>query len=151
MPNNKGHIAQTNRQSAAHVVSMQKEERVIIQQSNMPDVATLEGYARVIPGGAERLIALIEKQVEHRIQLENVVVPEQVRQSRRGQWFGFIVACVAFVVSIVFLFMGQANWAGWIATSTALGMAAIFVTGKVLSTSSLQKKAPQEMQTKKHP
>lgn len=149
MPNNSGHISQNNRQAAAHLVSMKKEERVIIQQSNMPDVSTLEGYARVIPGGAERLIGLIEKQVEHRIQLENIVVPEQVRQSRQGQWLGFIVACIAFVVSIVFLFMGQANWAGWIATSTSLGMAAIFVTGKVLGMSSLQKKASQETQTKK--
>ncbi len=149
MANNKGYISPNNRPSSSQLLSMKKEERVIIQQSNMPDVATLEGYARVIPGGADRLIALIEKQVEHRIQLENVVVPEQVRQSRRGQCFGFIVACVSFVVSIVFLFMGQANWAGWIATSTSVGMAAIFVTGKVLSASSLQKKEPQETKTKK--
>lgn len=125
-----------------------KEERVIIQQSNMPDVATLEGYARVIPGGAERLMALIEKQVAHRIDMENKIVPEQMRQSHRGQLFGFVLACLAFAVSLVFLFTKHADWAGWIATSTALGMAAIFVTGKVLTHNSLQHKRPNEKQSK---
>lgn len=136
----------TQRTNKGGVVLHAESQEIHIRQSNMPDVETLEGYAKFIPGGAERLLALIERQSAHRIELEAKVIPEQLKQSSRGQWFGFILAIMAFVVSLVFLFKGNSYWAGWIATSTAIGMATIFVVGKFAVKENLNQKRPPTVQ-----
>lgn len=110
----------------------------------MPDIETLEGYSRLIPNGAERLISLIEKQTAHRIEMEKTVIPQQVKESSRGQIFGFISSLVfGLLVSLVFLLLGHPNWAGTITTTTAVSMATIFVLGKRKVNKNIEEKNPK--------
>lgn len=123
---------------------MVKQEHIQIRQSNMPDVETLEGYARFIPNGAERLMSLIEMQTAHRIEMEKTVIPSQIKESSRGQIFGFILSLIfGLVVSLVFLLLGHPNWAGTITTTTAVSMATIFALGKHKANKNIKDKNPK--------
>lgn len=132
-----------NRQAHPAVLVKQESQQIRIQQSNMPDIETLEGYARFIPNGAERLMTLIETQTAHRIEMEKTVVPNQMAQAKRGQIFGFISSIVCISVAVVFLFLGYKNWAGAIVTTTAVSMATIFALGKNKVNKNLEEKRPQ--------
>lgn len=64
--------------------------------SPSPPPRVLDGYNQALPNGAERVVAVVEKQGEHRQTLE-----------RRGQMFGFIFAMTALVGGIVLIAIGQ--------------------------------------------
>ncbi|MGC2402382.1 MAG: DUF2335 domain-containing protein, partial [Acidobacteriaceae bacterium] len=51
----------------------------------LPDPETLEGYARLIPNGAERLLKLVENEAAHRHAQEAILVSTNARLSLRGQ------------------------------------------------------------------
>lgn len=129
----------------------QTSQEIHIKQSDMPDEETLAAYARLIPGGADRLMSLIEKQAEHRMKLEALAVPAQIKQSGRGQIFGFVLAIVAFLLSAFFLYKGNPSWGGIIATSTAVSMAVIFAIGKHSQKVNLAKKQPAQPNERKTP
>jgi DNA-binding transcriptional ArsR family regulator len=57
-----------------------------------PDIA--KGWDEIVENGADRLMRMAEKQLDHRIELEKFAIHEQHRQSGRGQVFGFILALV---------------------------------------------------------
>ena len=139
-----GAVVKQNNGKKGNMVLHAERRQISITRSNMPDVETLEGYARVIPGGAERLMALIEQQTAHRIALEKAVLPEQIKQSNRGQIFGFILAILAFATGIIFLLKGHPYWGGAICTSTVVALASLFVMGKVKVGKNLETKKPNQ-------
>ncbi len=134
-------VAHSNQRQV--LLAKRTEQEIHIRQSNMPDEETLEAYARLIPGGADRLMTLIEKQADHRMKLESLAVPAQIKQSSRGQFFGFILVILAFILSAIFLFKGNPLCGGVIATSTAVSMATIFGIGKFFSKTNLESKKPR--------
>ena len=141
-----------NAKKTGVVLAHHTEQEIHIRRSNMPDEETLTAYARLIPDGANRLMSLIEKQADHRMKLEAVAVPAQLKQSGRGQIFGFILVIIAFFLAGIFLFKGCSFWGGIIATSTSVSMAIIFGIGKHSSKMNLAKKKPnpsQEVQNAK--
>ena len=93
-------------------------------------------------------MALIEKQSQHRINLEATVIPQQLKQSSRGQIFGFVTAVLTLIIGLVFLFCGYPHWGGTIVTVSALCFAIVFVTGKAQVKASLEQKRPQDLSNK---
>lgn len=55
----------------------------------------LEQYNRVLPDGANRIVAMAESQLQHRQSLEGAVVRGNLRAEIRGQVFGFILGLAA--------------------------------------------------------
>ncbi len=51
----------------------------------LPDPETLSEYDAIIPNGAERIMQMAEKQLEHRLKMENKVISGQMQQSNIGQ------------------------------------------------------------------
>lgn len=137
-------VTKQNSVESGKMVLHAESQHISITRSNMPDVEMLEGYARVIPGGADRLMALIEQQTAHRIELEKNVIPEQIKQANRGQIFGFVLAILAFATGIIFLFKGHPYWGGAICTSTVVALASLFVMGKVKVGKNLETKKPNQ-------
>lgn len=60
----------------------------------LPAPDTLSEYNELIPNGAERIMKMAENQQSHRHELEKKIIPNQVQQSKMGQWFGFILGLV---------------------------------------------------------
>ncbi len=60
----------------------------------IPPPAILEGYEKIVPGAAERIIKMAENQSEHRQGLERTVIGSDARNSTMGVIFGFIIGLV---------------------------------------------------------
>lgn len=114
------------------------------QSGPLPPAEELIKYNNVVPGAAERIIQMTEKQSAHRIALESMVVKGQLDQSNRGQVLGFSIA-VAFLIGAVVVTLYGYPWVGGIlggSTITVLGVA--FITGKVYQGENLKAKKPPE-------
>lgn len=57
----------------------------------LPHPEILKKYDEIVTGAAERIIKQAEVQTNHRIQLETKVIDSDIRNSRLGLIFGFIV------------------------------------------------------------
>ena len=71
----------------------------------LPTAAEFSVYEQTLPGAADRILALAEKEAEHRRKNEDKLVEESIRLGRKGQNFAFIIALVSlsiFGVSILF-------------------------------------------------
>ena len=96
----------------------------------IPPPALMKGYEDVIPGSAERILKMAEEQSAHRRSLESQVIPNQIVESKRGQIFGFILAVLGFITTVILGFLGLQIAAGVVAGTSILGVVYAFVLGK---------------------
>ena len=89
----------------------------------------LAKYDQVLPGLAERIVALTEQQSAHRQALEHATVEGNIRAQSRGQVFAFIIVVVGMLIGGGLLLAGKST-AGFTALLTPLGLVAtgFFVT-----------------------
>lgn len=93
-----------------------------------PDV--LKGYNDVVKDGAERIIAMAEKQSNHRMILEDHALREGVKQSSRGQVFALLIGLTAIITGGYVALNNQPGAGGTIAGLGITGLAAVFLTGR---------------------
>lgn len=96
----------------------------------IPPPEILEGYNKVINNGAERIIVMAEKQSNHRMQLEDHAIKEELKQSRLGQVFGFILGIVGLGLATFLAIYDHDTIAGIFGTTTIVGLVTVFVLGK---------------------
>lgn len=106
----------------------------------IPPPEILKGYNDIIDGGANRILIMTEMQLSHRISLEKDVIKQQQKQSGRGQIMGFILAFLCLGSATFLGFTGHDTLAGIIATTTILGLVAVFVLGKIRQEKDLSEK-----------
>ena len=107
----------------------------------LPSPETLKQYEELLPGTAERIISMAERQSDHRIGLEKRVIDRQLQDSRLGQYLGFAVALL-FLAAAYSLGMNNHEWlAGTLGGSTMVSLVAVFVIGKKKQNQDLQLKA----------
>ncbi len=93
-----------------------------------PDV--LKGYEETLAGASERILAMAEKQQNHRMRIEATIVDRQTKQSAYGQIWG---GCLAGALILIALVLGMTDHdvlAGIIATTTITSVLVIFVLNK---------------------
>lgn len=73
----------------------------------LPPPALLAKYNEVIPNGAERIMAMAERQSAHREALEARVVAGNVESQARGSHYAFIICLVTIVGGFVLIGMGK--------------------------------------------
>lgn len=115
--------------------AQQQEVRQIVStaiafQGPLPPPAMLEHYGRIIPNGPERMMALLEKQTDHRIAMETKLVNGRVSITRTGQWMAFALSIFFGSTAVYLGINGHEVLAGTIATTTIIGLAVVFVLGK---------------------
>ena len=97
----------------------------------LPPAEEIEAYERVCPGAADRIIAMTEKSLDHRISNEKIIVNEETKQSSRGQILGFVLAVFFGIIALVLGLMEHEVLAGIIASGDIVSLAVIFVLNKV--------------------
>lgn len=80
---------------------------VRLRQGPLPSPEYIEAYGRLIPNGAERLMALAEKQAAHRMQEE----AREGRLASRGQVLAFVVVFGLLGLSTAYVLKGY-PWQG---------------------------------------
>jgi uncharacterized membrane protein len=93
----------------------------------IPPPSIMAEWEKVIPGSADRILKMAEKQSAHRIAMEQKVVDGDMRRSDRGLIFGFIIALVMIIGGFIIIGLGH-DWAGaTIITTSLAGVAGLFV------------------------
>lgn len=84
----------------------------------LPPPQALEHFERVIPGGAERILAMAEREQTHRMEIEKIGIGAAIQHEGRGQKLGAFVAVVAIVAAVSNTYIGGP----WQATAALVGI-----------------------------
>jgi uncharacterized membrane protein len=75
----------------------QKQELSVAYQGPLPTSREFAGYEQALPGAADRILAITEKEAEHRRANQNKLVNASIKHSGRGQVFALIIAILAII------------------------------------------------------
>ena len=96
----------------------------------LPPPELLAGYEAIKGGFAERVLDLAERQADHRMECEKKIVGESANSSKRGQWFGFLLAILFLAGALALGFTGHEWLAGIIGGGTLISVVTVFLTNK---------------------
>lgn len=96
----------------------------------IPPPSLMRGYEEVVPGSAERILKMAEEQSAHRRKMEGIVVPHQLKESRRGQTIAFVLALLGFATTVGLAYLGATAVAGIMAGTTIVGLVYVFVQNR---------------------
>ena len=97
-------------------ISKQKKQQIIkiirvtLQKTHigpLPAPETFSEYSNIIPNGAERIMQMAEKQLDHRMKMENKIVGSQIIQSNIGQVLAFLIGIAALSASTYCIVTGH--------------------------------------------
>jgi uncharacterized membrane protein len=96
----------------------------------LPPPEALARYNEILPGLAERIVAMAERQSQHRQGLEKTVIDGRTRNESMGQWFAFILAALVLGGSISLIFVGKPIEGLIALTAEIAGLSYVFVYGR---------------------
>lgn len=73
----------------------------------IPHPRILGGFENVLPGSADRIIRMAEKQLDHRLTLESAVVLSGVRREGIGLWMAFVLAALCLILGSTIIILGR--------------------------------------------
>ena len=109
----------------------------------LPDPETLIQYSDIIPNGAERIMQMAEKQLEHRMTMEKKVIGGQMLQSNIGQFLAFFIGIAALGASTYCIISGY-EWSGSaLGIGGLTGLVTAFIKGRSNQEKNLDEKQPR--------
>jgi uncharacterized membrane protein len=96
----------------------------------IPQAQELAKYEAIIPGAAERILQMAEKNQAHQISIEIKALDAARREARRGQVFALLIALCAFGAAIAAMIMGYPVVASVIGGTTVVSLAVAFIKGR---------------------
>jgi uncharacterized membrane protein len=70
----------------------QGQQLSVSYQGPLPTSREFAGYEQVLPGAADRILAITEKEAEHRRENQDKLVSASIKYSGRGQIFALIIS-----------------------------------------------------------
>lgn len=120
---------QTKTSSSPHQITLQNKSFSTHFEGPIPPPEILHQYDQVLPGAAERIISMAENQAKHRQLLEKSVIESEIKDSRMGLYFGFLVSLIALLMGTYCIIQGYSISGSIIGGSAVPGLAAVFVYG----------------------
>jgi len=96
----------------------------------LPPPGLLARYNDVIPNGAERIMAMAERQSAHRESLEAKVVEGNVASQARGSNYAFIICLTTIVGGFVMIGMGKSIYGISAVIGSLATLAGVFIFAK---------------------
>lgn len=87
------------------------------------------GYAEILPGAPEKILAMIEEQHRHRRWIEKVEIVCQNLLPILGLVFAMAITVLCFAAGVLLLLLGQTITAGIFFGLTLLGLVSRFING----------------------
>lgn len=97
----------------------------------LPAPEDFERYEKVLPGSMDRVLTIMEKQAEHRMNEETKEQEAKIRQTNRGQIIGASVVTLFGLFSFILGIYGHDSVATGLGVATVISLAAIFVLKQV--------------------
>jgi len=105
------------------------DDRPAVIAGELPSAETIEAYEHVLPGAADRILAMLEHQSEHRMTMERTVVQAAARSERLGQLLGLALVLIVFLVATR-LITGNHEIPGTLLAVTDLGLLVAIFLGR---------------------
>lgn len=106
---------------------------IVAQQSSfsgpIPPPQFLEKYNEIVPGAAEIIIKMAKNQAEHRQTLEKSVINSDIKNSKLGLVFGFIIGMTGIIAGVIIIAIGQIIAGSVISGVTLASLVGTFVYG----------------------
>ncbi len=120
--------------------SVQTHQISAIYSGPIPPPDLFRQYDEVLPGAAERILAMAERQSEHRQKMETTVINGDDKRATQGQLCGFIVAMTTVIGGFILIALGKDG----IGISTIFGSLAtltgMFIYGSISRRKEREKK-----------
>lgn len=126
--------------AAEHVRQIARRETSAFS-GPLPPPEILIQYNEAVPDGAERIIALAEKQADHRMALESRVVDSDIKRANWGLAAGFIVALAGLLVSYLIIDGGNTTAGLILGGIDLVGLVGAFIYGTVSRRSEREQRA----------
>ena len=115
------------RQAPGQVVSATAS---MMWQGPIPPAHEMEQYERILPGAADRILAMAESQSDHRQHLETTVVEGNLTSETQGRWFGLAIVSGGFGFSAWMVSRGQSGEAATVIIGQLAILAGLFIHGR---------------------
>ena len=97
----------------------------------LPPPEYFEAYGKTLEGSPDRILTMAEKQVDHRIELENTIVKKKFSQSTLGQILATMLILAFGYIAYNLAMHGHDTAAIAIGVTTVVGLAIVFVLNKI--------------------
>lgn len=112
----------------------------------IPPPELLESYDRLVPGTAAQILARVEKQSDHRMQLEKLAVKSDVNRANRGLIAAFVLSLAFLVAGARLVHEGHDTAGAAIVGIDIAGLAGAFIYGTSQRKKEREKKAAVQAQ-----
>lgn len=107
-------------------------ESISVSQSShysgpLPMPEDLEKYDKVVPGAAERIISMAEKEMKHRHDNDDFIARNIVRTTYISIFFAFVSVVILSGLTFFALYKGYDKVAGAIAVGSIAAVAGVFI------------------------
>lgn len=86
----------------------------------LPPPDTLRAFDDIVPGAAERIIAMAERQSAHRISMESQALGARIGEGKRGQVCAFLISLLG-LGGFIYLAATGHHWSGLAALVVSAG------------------------------
>lgn len=85
-----------------------QQAQVMAQQWSgpLPPPAALDQFNQIIPNGAERIMAMVEREQAHRIAEESAILQATIKDTARGHWIGLGIATLSISGAMFTAYIG---------------------------------------------
>jgi uncharacterized membrane protein len=96
----------------------------------IPPPSVIAGWEKLLPGAADRILKMAEKQSAHRIAIEARVIDGEINRSKTGLWLGFVIGTVMIVGGLMVIGLGHDVAGCTVIGSTLVGVVGAFIFGQ---------------------
>jgi uncharacterized membrane protein len=75
----------------------QRQELSVSYEGPLPTSREFAGYEQVLPGAADRILAITEKEAAHRRENQDKLISASIKYSGRGQIFALIISILSII------------------------------------------------------
>ncbi len=123
----------------------EQNHSIVSQQSSfsgpIPPPQFLQEYDKIVPGAAEIIVKMAKDQAEHRQTLEKSVINSDIKNSKMGLVFGFIIGMTGIIAGVIIIAVGQVIAGSVISGVTLASLVGTFVYGSQGRKKEREKKA----------
>lgn len=110
----------------------------------IPPASELLKYEQVLPGAAERIMSMAERQSIHRQKMEDKMLDANIKSEKRGQFFGFTIFITVMLFGFVLLIFDK-KIEGLVSILVSIAsVIGLFIYSREDGKRELQKKDPLE-------
>ncbi len=106
-----------------------REVSAAMYSGPIPDPAYLEKYEQICPGAADRIIAMAERQAEHRQSLEKMGIKSNTRNSTLGVVSAFILGAITILSGAALAYYGRELSGAFLGSAGLIGLVGVFIYG----------------------